>query len=99
MRSFAILLLLCGACAHQVMSEEQARSQVTNLMQLHNEAQAKYVLQLQELQQDKPCHRASYLREVATKMLKEANMRPGDTRSLTVVHMELTQAEKKCLGR
>ena len=100
MRGLVLCGLLLSGCAHKaLLTEDEARQQVDQLLTLHDEARAKYVLQLQSLEQDKDCERATLLRKAAKQELDEANMRPGDTRSLTVVQMELAQAEKKCLKK
>jgi hypothetical protein len=94
----SLLVLFVAGCGGS-LSESEARDQVTQLITLYQDNQAKFVVQKQQIVQDKSCSRATALRKAIDKMAASAAMNPADTKEITVVQMELTQAEKGCLAK
>lgn len=93
-----VVALVVGCVACGGYSREQAKREVDQLTVLYGENRPKFVVQKQEIEQG-DCDRATKLREVADANAKEAALNPADTETVTMVQMELTQAEKVCLAR
>lgn len=93
----ACLALLAG-CASS-LTPAQAKQQVQQLMTLYQENKPKFVIQKQEIEQADSCNRATALREAVDGMVADAAMSPESNETLTVVQMELQQAEKTCLDK
>ncbi len=94
----SLVLMTIVACAGG-LSESEARQQVSQLITLYQQNRAKFVEQKQQIVQDSSCARATALRGAADKLVREAAMSPDDTTQLTMVQMELAQAEKDCLAK
>lgn len=94
---FVVAALACGAISCGGMSREAARQQVDQLMVLYQENRPKFVLQKQEIERD--CGRATALREAVQEKDREQALSPEKNETLTLVKMELEQAEKTCLSR
>ncbi len=102
MKKFLVVAICLGAfagCASNKLSPDAAREQVNQLMTLYKENKPKFVVQKQEIEQDKNCDRATALREAIDKIAKDAAMSPDNTADITAMQMELTQAEKTCLAK
>ncbi len=102
MKKILVLAVCIGAfaaCSSTKMSPDQAKAQVQQLMALYKENKPKFVVQKQEIQQADDCGRATALREAIDAIAAEAAMSPEDTESITMVQMELQQAEKGCLEK
>lgn len=99
-KMIAVSLLLMGAvaCAGG-MSQTEAKAQVQQLMTLYKENPAKFVVQKQEIIQSESCDWATALRTAIDEMAKQAAMSPEDTTPITMVQMELQQAERACLAK
>ena len=93
----ASLALFVG-CATS-LTPAQAKAQVNQLITLYQENKPKFVVQKQELQQADSCSRATALREAIDEMAAEAGMSPEPSETITLVQMELQQAEKACLDK
>jgi hypothetical protein len=89
-----LVMLACGG-----MTREQAGREVDQLMVLYKENRPKFVVQKQEIEQAGSCDRAQMLRAAIDEKARAAAMSPADTETITLVQMELTQAEKNCLAR
>ncbi|MFC1610652.1 hypothetical protein ACFL6C_06825 [Myxococcota bacterium] len=88
-----------AACSSTKLSPAEAEAQVKQLMTLYDQNKPKFVLQKQELEQAGDCGRATSLRHAIDKMASKAAMSPEDTEMITLVQMELQQAEKTCLDK
>ena len=73
--------------------------EVQQLMKLFDEARTKFVAQKQSLIKDEDCSRATRLRGAVDKMAEEAAMSTEKNETLTMVQMELQQAETGCLEK
>lgn len=93
-----MLLVAATGCAGG-MSASEARQQVTQLITLYQENRAKFVEQKQQIVQAPSCDRATALKAAADKLVAEAAMSPENTQHITVIQMELAQAEKDCLAK
>ena len=89
----------CGGAQRPALSEDQAMKEVEQLMVLHQEARAKFVVQKEQLIKAEDCTRATMLREAIDKKAAEAAMSPENTKHITLVQMELKEAEKNCLEK
>jgi hypothetical protein len=96
--ALASCLVLFAGCA-AAMTPAQAKSQVQQLITLYEENKPKFVVQKQEIQQAGSCDRATALRTAIDEMAAEAAMSPEPTETITMVQMELQQAEKACLDK
>ena len=94
----AASVALLASCASS-LTPAQAKQQVQQLITLYEEAKPKFVVQKQELQQADSCDRATALREAIDAMAAEAAMSPEPSETITLVQMELQQAEKACLEK
>ncbi len=83
-------------CASTALTPDAARTQVQQLMVLFQENKPKFVIQKQELEQASDCGRATSLREAVDGLVQEQALSPEKNETLTMVQMELTQAEKTC---
>ncbi len=97
-RGFVIAGLVAGAMGCGGMTKQEAQRQVDQMMVLYQENRPKFVLQKQELEQGN-CSRAAMLREAADDKVRAAAMSPERNETLTLVQMELAQAEKTCRSR
>lgn len=94
----AALVVGLGMVACGGYSQDQAKREVDQLTVLYSQNRTKFVVQKQEIEQG-DCDRATKLREAIDQKAKDAAMNPADDDTLTMVQMELTQAEKVCLQR
>ncbi len=97
-RGLLISGLVAGAMGCGGMTKQEARKQVGQLVVLYQEDRNKFVLQKQELEQGN-CTRAVMLRQAANDQIREQAMSPASNETLTLVQMELAQAEKTCRSR
>jgi hypothetical protein len=96
----AMAVGMLAACASTTqLTPAQADEQVKKLMVLYDENKPKFVVQKQELEQADDCGRATALRQAIDRIAQEAAMSPDDTQGITLVQMELQQAEKTCLEK
>jgi len=96
----AVGLLVVGAAGcGGAMGQSEARQQVSQLITLYKENRAKFVVQKQEIVQASSCSRATALRQAADSLVAEAAMSPDDATPVTMVQMELKQAEKDCFAK
>jgi hypothetical protein len=97
-RTLVIAGLVLGAvgCGGGLSKQEAAR-QLDQMVVLYQENRIKFVAQKQELEKD--CGRATALRQAAADRTQQEAMSPQKNESLTLVSMELQQAEKTCKGR
>ncbi len=79
------------------LSKQEAARQLDQMMVLYQENRIKFVAQKQELEKD--CGRASALRQAASDRTSQEAMSPQKNETLTLVSMELQQAEKTCKSR
>ncbi len=79
------------------LSKQEAGRQLDQMMVLYQENRIKFVAQKQELEKD--CGRATSLRQAADDRTKAEAMSPQKNETLTLVSMELKQAENTCKGR
>ncbi len=94
------LIAGAAACASApAMPREEAQRQLDQMLVLFQENRPKFVLQKQEIQQEKACTRAKGLRQAADDRVKAESMSPTRNENLTMVQMELVQAERACLSR
>jgi hypothetical protein len=91
----------CCACAAKSPYKDPAYAdnELQQLMQLYQEARAKFVAQKQAMIAEEDCVRAAALRAAADRAAALANMSPDPSHDITKVQMELTQAEKSCLEK
>ncbi len=87
------------ACGGSKLSKDAARQQVDQLIALYEQNRPKFVMQKQEIEQDKSCDRATALRQAIDDKAREAAMSPTNTDTITLVKMELKQAEKTCRAK
>ena len=102
MQKILILAVCVGGfigCTSTRLSPDAAREQVNKLITLYKENKPKFVVQKQQLEQAEDCGRVTSLREAIDKIAEEAAMSPEDTEVITLVQMELQQAEKTCLQK
>jgi len=81
------------------MSASAADQQVAQLITLYKENREKFVIQKQEIQDEKGCGRAKALREAIERKEKAAAMSPDKTDDITMVRMELVQAAEVCASK
>lgn len=100
-RILAATMIAAGffGCGGPKLSKDAARQQLEQLMTLYQENRPKFVVQKQEIAQDADCSRATALREAADEKARAAAMSPENTQAVTMVQMELQQAEKACLAK
>lgn len=98
LRSILVVVLGAVACGGG-MTAEQATREVDQLVALFKENRPKFVVQKQELEQASDCDRARKLRAAMDDKARAAAMSPEDTQVITMVQMELSQAEKNCLAK
>jgi hypothetical protein len=85
-----------GACASS-KSSEPPRQGVERLLQLYNDDRARFVRNLQQMEQDKKdCDHVADLKKEAEKMDFDGSVPKEQQQSLVVVKMELAEAEKIC---
>jgi hypothetical protein len=102
MKKIVALALCFGGlygCSSTALAPDAAREQVKQLMVLFQENKPKFVLQKQELEQASDCGRATSLREAIDALVTEQALSPEKNETLTMVQMELSQAEKTCTSR
>ena len=104
MKKILTLVLLAGGlgfsgCAGEKAPAMDPMDEVKKLMTLYQEARPKFVVQKQEMIQADDCSRATRLREAIDQLAEEAAMSPEKNVSITMVQMELQQAEKDCLAK
>jgi len=75
-----------------------AKAEVQKLMALYTDARPKFVVQKQSIIQG-DCGRATKLRKAIDGMAADAAMSTANTETVTLVQMELQQAEKACKDR
>ncbi len=97
-RMLVVAGLVLGSlgCGGSLTKQEAAR-QLDQMMVLYQENRIKFVAQKQELEKD--CGRATALRQAADDRTKAEAMSPQKNEALTLVSMELKQAENTCKGR
>lgn len=93
--AFFVLFVGCASS----LTPAQAKQQVNQLITLYQENKPKFVVQKQEIQQADSCSRATALREAIDEIAQEAAMSPEPSETITLVQMELQQAEKACLDK
>ena len=91
--------MICGCGGSTKLAPDVARQQVSQLSTLYKENREKFILQKQELEQAKDCGRSESLVKAAEDMIKDAAMNPESNDTLTVVKMELDQADKTCRSK
>src|SRR5690348_15174122 len=99
MRTFVLSVALALAACGGGMTKDQAARELDQLVTLFQENRPKFVVQKQEIEQASSCDRATKLREAVDERAKAAAMTPENTETITMVQMELTQAEKACLAK
>jgi hypothetical protein len=105
LRRFTVaVLLVSGAmgaisCGGNKLSKDAARQQLEQLLVLYKENKPKFVAQKQEMEQDKSCDRATAVREAMDEKAAAAAMSPDKDETITMVKMELEQAEKTCKAK
>jgi len=97
-------ILVAGLCVGAVacgggLTKEAASQQVEQLITLYKENRPKFVVQKQEIVQAGSCDRAVKLREAIGEKAAAAAMSPENSETITLVKMELEQAEKDCLAK
>lgn len=93
------LTIICGCGGSTKLAPDVARQQVSQLTTLYKENREKFILQKQELEQARDCGRSESLVVAADELIKEAAMSPESNDTLTVVKMELDQADKTCRSK
>jgi hypothetical protein len=98
LRMLVVTGLVLGAlgCGGGLSKQEAAR-QLDQMVVLYSENRIKFVAQKQELEKD--CGRASALRQAAADRTQQEAMSPQKNEALTLVSMELQQAEQTCKSR
>ena len=98
----AAILLGCigglSACGGTKAARSPAE-EVKQLINLYENARPKFVVQKQKMVQASSCSRATRLRQAIDSMAEDAAMSAANTDTITVVQMELQQAEKDCLAK
>ncbi len=97
-RGLVIAGVVGGALGCGGMSKQEARKQVDQLVVLYQQNRPKVVLQKQEIERGN-CASAAMLRDAAGDEIREQAMSPETNETLTLVHMELQQAEQTCRSR
>ena len=87
-------LLACGGQQRPGVPDDP-KKEVEMLMTLYKENRPKFVIQKQEMVQG-DCDRAERVKKAADEMVAAEAMSPTKNETLTIVQMELTQAEKDC---
>ncbi len=95
--AWVLAAVALGACGG--MSREAARREVQQLRTLYQENRPKFVVQKQEMIQAGSCGRAAALTAAADELVREAAMSPTKDDTMTLVKMELDQAEKECRAK
>lgn len=96
---FAVGLLASGvcACASSQKVSEPPRQGVERLLQLYTDDRARFVKNLQAMEQEKKdCDHVADLKKEAEKMDFDGSVPKDQQQSLVVVKMELAEAEKIC---
>lgn len=91
------LLVACGGA--QKTPPRDPRTELQRLIALYEENRAKFVVQKEKLSSGEDCGRATRLRKEIDALAEEAAMSPDNTDTITLVQMELQQAEKDCLAK
>ncbi|MCK5690298.1 hypothetical protein KAI87_13560 [Myxococcota bacterium] len=91
--------LLTTGCASTRLEPKVAEDTVQKMLVLYKENKSKYIMQKQELQKMEDCGKITSLREAIDKMVKDASLDPEDTTHLTIMQMEMKQAEEVCLKK
>jgi hypothetical protein len=97
--SGALFMLGCGGSQKPANNEDQARKEMEQLIVLYKEDRPKFVVQLQQMEQEKGCARVTKMLKEINKMKEEADMKPGNSQDITIVQMEITEANKKCQAK
>jgi len=95
----AATLVGAAGCGASKATGKDPAEEVKQLMVLYRDARAKYVVQKQEIIQAESCDRATRLRQAVDKMADDAGMSPEPSEDVTLMKMELHQAEKDCLAK
>jgi hypothetical protein len=100
MKILSAVLISCAlfACGGTQKPKMDPKKELEQLMVLYQENRPKFVIQKQEMI-DGECDRATRVRQAADEMVAEQAMNPAKNETLTLVHMELQQAEKACLEK
>jgi hypothetical protein len=98
-RGLVITSLIAGTLGCGGLSKEEAKKQVDQLVVLYQENRPKFVEQKQAIEQASSCGRATALREAVDDKVHEQAMSPEKNETLTLVQMELQQAEKTCRAK
>ncbi len=93
--SFA--LVACGGQQRPGVPDDP-KKELEMLMVLYKENRPKFVVQKEDMIKG-DCDRATRVRQAADDMVAEQSMMPEKNETLTLVQMELQQAEKACLER
>ena len=93
----AVGIMACGG--GQKPPTKDPALEVQQLMTLFDEARPKFVAQKQAMIADEDCSRATRLRTAIDKMAADAAMTTEKNETLTMVQMELQQAETGCLEK
>ena len=91
--------MLAAACGGTRATAKDPAAELRQLTVLYQQARAKFVVQKQEMIQAEDCDRATRLRQAADDAAAEAAMSPENTQTVTLMQMELQQAEKECLAK
>ncbi len=94
-----LLAISTGCASAPMFPREQAQLELDQMVALFQENRPKFVLQKQALQDERGCTRAKALRAAADDRIKAKALSPERNEALTMVQMELVQAEKACLSR
>jgi hypothetical protein len=98
MRAFAIAVVVAAACSGG-MTKEQAAREVDQMIALYTDNRPKFVVQKEEMVKAGDCTRAEMLKAAIDDKARTAAMSPENTETITLVQMELAQAEKDCRAK
>ena len=100
--SFCVALAACGGNKpppKPAMSQADAKAEVVQLIELYKADRIKFERQKGVMIKEEGCGRVIALKKAIDKMKQDADMSAKPSKDIDFVHMNITEAHKKCLAK